>query len=265
MTYFAALSDRVEERYSRSSIWAWRLASFAVPLLVLGLLAHRNGYAETEAALAVYGIAFLLSTLSVVLAISGLVSIWNKGGYGIARSILALLVGGAVTAIPVAAGVMIWRLPQLNDVTTDPDATPAFSALANVRADSGAAADYGDSRIWLEQLEAYPQVVPLRFDKEFAVIVEIVTEEIGKSGWRIVSSRTSDTEPRVAVIEAVAATPVFAFEDDILIRVAETGELVRLDMRSASRLGAHDLGANARRIVGFLERVEAAVKARDRV
>lgn len=265
MTYFGALADRADERYSRASIWAWRLASFSVPLLILGLIAHRKGYAETPAAIAVYGSVFLLSMLAVVLGVSALVSIWNKGGYGITRAIFALLVGGAVTALPVAAGIQIWRLPQLNDVSTDPDATPSFEALASVREALDAPVAYDDPDLWLEQLEAYPRVVPLRFDKEFSVILDVVQNEMREAGWTIVATRTSDVEPREAVVEAVATTPIFAFQDDVLVRIAESGEVVRVDMRSSSRFGAHDLGANARRIVSFLERVEAAVKEMDRV
>ena len=44
----------------------------------------------------------------------------------------------------------------------------------------------------------------------------------------------------------------FAFEDEVAIRVTETDTGARIDMRSRSRLGQIDRGANARRIEAFL-------------
>jgi uncharacterized protein (DUF1499 family) len=42
------------------------------------------------------------------------------------------------------------------------------------------------------------------------------------------------------------------FREDISIRVRTASGVVRVDMRSASRYGNHDLGSNARRIERFL-------------
>ena len=53
-------------------------------------------------------------------------------------------------------------------------------------------------------------------------------------------------------IEATAVSEWFGFKDDIAIRIVADGAGARLDMRSASRTGAHDLGANADRVRAFL-------------
>lgn len=63
------------------------------------------------------------------------------------------------------------------------------------------------------------------------------------------------------VVEGVATTRLMRFRDDFVIRIrqeprgaAEDGAAsVRVDMRSASRVGKGDLGANAARVRGFLE------------
>ena len=54
-------------------------------------------------------------------------------------------------------------------------------------------------------------------------------------------------------IEAVATTLLYGFEDEVVIRIApaEAGSVV--DLRSRSRIGRGDLGANAARIRSFLE------------
>jgi hypothetical protein len=63
-----------------------------------------------------------------------------------------------------------------------------------------------------------------------------------------------------ATLQAVAATPLFSFADDVVVRLEETSDGTRVDMRSASRLGAHDLGQNARRIRRFLADLDVALQ-----
>ena len=52
--------------------------------------------------------------------------------------------------------------------------------------------------------------------------------------------------------EATAVTRWFGFEDDVAIRLTEQGQSTQVDVRSASRLGASDVGTNALRIETFL-------------
>ena len=44
--------------------------------------------------------------------------------------------------------------------------------------------------------------------------------------------------------------------DDVVIRVAETPQGTRVDMRSKSRVGQSDLGANAERVRTFLAELD---------
>jgi uncharacterized protein (DUF1499 family) len=55
------------------------------------------------------------------------------------------------------------------------------------------------------------------------------------------------------VIEAVDTTAVMAFKDDVAIRVRGGAQGTQIDLRSASRVGEGDLGANAKRIRAFLD------------
>ena len=48
------------------------------------------------------------------------------------------------------------------------------------------------------------------------------------------------------------------FREDISIRVRKAGNIVRVDMRSASRYGQRDFGTNARRIESFLTQLTDA-------
>jgi len=68
-------------------------------------------------------------------------------------------------------------------------------------------------------------------------------------------------EPPGAVIEATAPTPIFGFLDDVVIRLRVNDDgSTQVDMRSASRTGAHDLGQNARRIKSFFTKLDAILQ-----
>jgi hypothetical protein len=56
-------------------------------------------------------------------------------------------------------------------------------------------------------------------------------------------------------IEATATTPWFGFRDDIVIRVQPAPGGSRVDVRSLSRVGKGDLGANAKRIRAYLAKL----------
>ena len=60
------------------------------------------------------------------------------------------------------------------------------------------------------------------------------------------------------MIEAVARTPIMGFRDDVVIRVSPLGRGARVDLRSASRYGTHDFGANAARLRALLEDIDDA-------
>jgi len=51
------------------------------------------------------------------------------------------------------------------------------------------------------------------------------------------------------------------FKDDVVVRVAPATNGSRIDVRSVSRVGRSDLGANARRIRMFLTALSARARA----
>ena len=55
-------------------------------------------------------------------------------------------------------------------------------------------------------------------------------------------------EPTEGRIEATATTFWFGFKDDVVIRITAEGANSQLDVRSKSRVGRSDVGANAARI-----------------
>jgi uncharacterized protein (DUF1499 family) len=78
-------------------------------------------------------------------------------------------------------------------------------------------------------------------------------ERAREMGWEIV-----DANPAHGRIEATATTFWFGFKDDVVVRVSadEAGSLI--DVRSLSRVGRSDVGANARRIRCYLDGLSEA-------
>jgi uncharacterized protein (DUF1499 family) len=66
-------------------------------------------------------------------------------------------------------------------------------------------------------------------------------------GWEIVAS-----EPHEGRIEATATTLWFGFKDDVVVRITPVPGGSRIDVRSVSRVGRSDVGANAERIAAYL-------------
>ena len=79
-----------------------------------------------------------------------------------------------------------------------------------------------------------------------------------KRKWQLIDAHPPGGVRREGVIELVARTPIMGFRDDVVIRVAPSEDGARIDVRSASRYGTHDFGANAARIRSLLEDIDDA-------
>jgi len=77
-----------------------------------------------------------------------------------------------------------------------------------------------------------------------------------------VVERSPQAGRRDGQIEAVARTPIMGFRDDVAVRIRTTRDGALIDVRSASRYGKHDLGANASRVRSLLEDVDEEISAR---
>lgn len=178
-----------------------------------------------------------------VAALAGL-AVWlrrRKGGAGavLLGLILSLPVAGLGAAFEIAARTT----PPINDISTDTEDPPVFWFTATP-------SDYPASNAG-PQSAAYPDVrpldLPLSSDDAFAAALALVEAR----GWEVLSA-----DPAESQIEAIARSRLFGFEDEVAIRVTETDSGARIDMRSRSRLGQIDRGANARRIEAFLADLE---------
>lgn len=176
------------------------------------------------------------------------------------RGIISALVALAVPAAALGYGIYVRQaaadIPPIHDISTDLTDPPGFSEdvvqaraaitngndleLLNARTPDGASvidlqrAHYADIQ---------PLITPLDPTRTFDIALDLAREQ----GWTI--THADSTSGR---IEAIAESFWFGFKDDIAIRIRPEGNGARVDMRSVSRVGRSDLGANAARMRPYL-------------
>jgi uncharacterized protein (DUF1499 family) len=220
----------------------------------------RSGLLEIVPALATLAGALLLSVFGIVLALGAFVVIWRHGIKGAGYAFVAVAIGLALVAYPAYLGLRAYRLPMINDITTDAINPPRFDVVARLR--PRGTVEYAGLYAAEQQRAAYPDIEPLEISATPQLAYEAALAVIVKRKWRVVVERAPQPGRRDGQIEAVARTPIMGFRDDVAVRIRATGDGAVIDMRSASRYGRHDLGANAARIRSLLEEIDEEVSVR---
>lgn len=247
-----------EER-SALAAWSGRLGIFALVVAALSAIVVRTGLLEIGPALATFAAALACAALAVLLALASGIPIWRQGKTGIGRAVLGFFLGAVLLAYPAYLGSRALKLPAINDITTNPSDPPRFAVLARLR--PRGSSDYPGAAAAALQREAYSVIEPLQVAATPQVAYEATLALVQKRKWRVVDALAPSAARRNGTIEAIAQTMLMGFRDDIAIRVSPAGGGAQIDMRSASRYGKHDFGANAARIVSFLSDLDDAISA----
>ena len=144
--------------------------------------------------------------------------------------------------------------PRINDFTTDLTDPPAFTAAATLPQNTGRDLSYPPGFATIQR-ECCADLHPAKLRVPPAEAYERALKVAHAApAWTV-----TRTDPAAQTIEAVATSQLFRFQDDIVIRVrAEPDGTSRVDMRSKSRVGQGDIGANTTRIRAFVAALEAA-------
>ena len=165
----------------------------------------------------------------------------------------AIIIGGVTAWIPWQGLQQARAVPAIHDISTDTENPPEFRAVLPLRGEEANPVDYEDPEVPEKQREAYPDIRPLELAAGPAAAFDRALAAAEAMGWEIVAA-----EPEAGRIEATATTFWFGFKDDVVIRVTETQAGSRIDMRSTSRVGRSDVGANAERIRKYFKRLEGS-------
>ena len=246
-----------EQPTSRLAIWSRRLALFSLAATFIAIIVVRSGALEIVPALSTLGGALALALLAILLAFGAATSIWKDGVGGIGEAVTGLLIGLALIAYPLYVGAKAYRLPAIYDITTDPIDPPRFDAIARLRPrDANPVSDAGLYTAE-QQRTAYSDIEPDMTSVSPQEAYDAALKVITRRKWHVVDARPPQgTAPREGLIEAIARTPILGFRDDVAVRVRATRDGARIDVRSASRYGRHDLGTNAARVRALIEDID---------
>ena len=232
---------------SSKALWSQRTALLFFLLFAITFGLHRFGMIQTPVAMRLFGVAIAGALVAVALGVVSLITIWREGHTGAGRAMSGVLLATAMLALPLWSLPSLLALPRIHEVTTDVDRPPAFQKLANMRTGDGvnpAAYEKTESPL---QLKAYPDIKPLPVNRPMADAYSAVRDAVKNLQWNVISEQPP-TEGRSGTIEAVDRSMIFGFTDDIIIRVSGAGREARVDVRSSSRHGEHDLGRNAEHV-----------------
>ena len=137
--------------------------------------------------------------------------------------------------------------PPLNDISTDTTNPPLFDAVVELRPQGSNDINYPGESAATRQQELFPDIAPIRSPQSKADVFNHALSIAKSMNWEVVSQDVA-----LGVIEAVASTPVFDFQDDVVIRIQSSESGSTIDIRSHSRIGRGDQGKNAQRVREFI-------------
>ena len=229
---------------SRLALIAFVVADVALLLFVGPPLLVQVGVLTSKAGFPAFMLGGLLGLLALLL---GLVALYatrpatGRSGRGLA--LVATLAGAGVVAVVVVAAGPSAGLPPINDITTDPDNPPQFSALLREGPNAGRDMGYPGEAFAAQQRAGYPDLAPIDVPTTVVDTFERTKRAMEGFGWEIVYA-----DAETGRIEATDTSRLWRFVDDIVVRIRPRAAGSRVDVRSKSREGRGDLGANAARI-----------------
>ena len=136
-------------------------------------------------------------------------------------------------------------VPPIHNISTDTVNPPQFDKIVALRTAAKAnPLTYNSAELAPQQTKAYPWVKPLTLQASADEVVDRAEAVLRDMGLEIVS-----VNKNAGLVEATATTFWFGFKDDVAVRVQPAADGgTRVDVRSISRVGQSDLGANAARI-----------------
>ena len=274
--------------------WRGKFAGFALALSLFAILWFAAAAVGTKLGLwnwqfglgvmtITWGPMLLMAAagISVLAVIVSLIKSPRKQAFMLAFA--ALLISGLAFGRVAAFGGQVARLPPLHDIQTDwsnpiqpsgvlltareftgalnpIETDPVIDESANARwpgmggrrvAEVQEEAEFDTATHKSPKETPYPLIAPLTAPVTVEAAYEAALAAVEGRGWTVVTASPED-----GTIEATETSFWFGFHDDIMIRILSGEDEVVIDVRSTSRVGLSDLGANAKRIRNLLDEIE---------
>lgn len=227
--------------------------AYAVFFVCAAALGNRHELLDFRSALHLFTwgtrIAFTAACVSLAALVLAYVPTENFGRLRVAAGVFVVSV--AIFVQGYAFETRARHAPRIHDITTDPEEPPTFDAILPLRAAAANSAFYAGPELARAQRAAYPDIAPITLPLPYEDAFARALTAARALGWRIVDSR-----PETGYIEATDSSFFFGFKDDVVVRVRAVDEAnARIDLRSVSRVGQGDAGANAARIRRFAKEI----------
>jgi uncharacterized protein (DUF1499 family) len=221
--------------------WPLRVAVTAATMFVIGPAAAHFGIVPPFAGFVIFVLGGVIGLFN---SIAGVVT-FRRGARARAAAIIVL--SGLPALLLIYAAARGFGKPAINDITTDLTEPPNLVFAQSQPGNAGRDMVYPESFKEIVRA-AYPDLKPLHLadppDAAFARAVRLAEQQ---PTWQVLYVNGTSR-----IFEGVATSDLFRFQDDFVGRIRADGTGSVVDMRSKSRDGKGDLGANAERIRAFL-------------
>lgn len=227
-------------------LWLKRLSIIAVLGFPVAVIGTRLGFYDFRFGFTLlrYTVYLALAVFAVGLIVSFLQRKADPEGSKAAR------VGVLLSLLPLAligSQIVTARsVPPIHNISTDVVNPPKFDKVVALRGEGSNPLEYNIDELAEVQSKAYPDIRTLVTTDSVAEAHSKALAAVDALGWELVND-----DPAQGIIEATETTALWAFKDDIVIRIQAVNEQTAIDLRSVSRVGQSDLGANAKRIKKF--------------
>ncbi len=225
-------------------MWVARVAFAAVVAFAAGPVLAHLGILPARVGFLLFGVGGLLGIVALVAGIVGAVR-GRGGGTGLA-------IGAVVSVAFLVVALPARTVPPINDITTDTTNPPQFVSAGTIDANRGRDMKYPGPSFAEQQRAGYPDLAPLLLNAS----PDEVFRRIEAAAKQMPTWQITRTDVGARAIEGVDTTRLFQFKDDFVIEVRPQDGGSVVHMRSKSRDGRGDIGANAARIKAFFAKLK---------
>ncbi|ETN92261.1 hypothetical protein U062_00125 [Gammaproteobacteria bacterium MOLA455] len=225
--------------------------------LVLAVLGYRADLLPFRLAFALFLLALLLCVVVVFLGLCSLIiDLVNKRPLAMDYLLLVVLCSIGPGMALFSVGLDATKAPMIHDITSDTLNPPVFIFTQEEQGFRENSLVYGADELSAEQLSglqlsSYPDIRTMTVELPARTVYQKALFVASFLGWEISAQDVLSFH-----FEAQATTAIFGFVDDIVVRITPLDEdSTAVDIRSVSRLGTSDLGANANRIQLFFDKL----------
>jgi len=219
------------------------VALLGFPVAVIGF---RLGLFPFKTGLMVMGATAILA--AIVFFIGMVVSFVKRTDTEVAKSARTAAMIALLPVIGLGSQAVTGSsVPSIHNISTDTVNPPAFDKVVALRNEGHNPLEYDVATLAEVQKAAYPKVKTLSTELSEQEAHARAKSVVESMGLELVNSDASQ-----GIIEATETTAIWGFKDDMVVRITTLDGKTAVDVRSVSRIGRSDLGANAKRIEKFL-------------